>query len=92
MAGFPLFPYKPIPRPRNGDTARGVAVQDDHSDLELRDLTVEVPRHGALAQQVLPVHFLICPPETGPFVAGVFRYVLPDLPRVFHPAATGGGC
>lgn len=34
----------------NGRSERGEAVQDGNTNLELRDLTVEVPRHEALTQ------------------------------------------
>ena len=35
----------------------GEAVQDGDTDLELRDLAVEVPRHEALTQQFHAMHF-----------------------------------
>lgn len=40
----------------DGYAERGEAVQDGHTDLELGNLTVEVPRHEALAQQFHTVH------------------------------------
>ena len=36
---------------RDGNAERGVAVQHGNTNLELRHLTVEVPRHEALTQQ-----------------------------------------
>jgi len=42
-----------------GYAERGGTVQDGHPDLELRDLTVEVPRHEALAQQFDAVHPIV---------------------------------
>lgn len=36
---------------RGGDAERGDTVQHGNSDLELRDLTVEGPRHESLIQQ-----------------------------------------
>ncbi len=40
----------------DGYAERGEAVQDGHTDLELGNLTVEVPRHEALAQELHTVH------------------------------------
>jgi hypothetical protein len=41
---------------RDWDAERGVAVQHGDTDLELRDLTVEVPRRKALTQEFDAVH------------------------------------
>ena len=41
---------------RDGDAERGEAVQDGNTNLELRDLTVKVPRQEALAQQFHTMH------------------------------------
>ena len=40
----------------DGNSKRGEAVQDGHTNLELGNLTVEVPRHEALTQQFDTVH------------------------------------
>ncbi len=45
---------------RDGDSERGVAVPYGNTDLELRDLAVEVPRHQALTQQFDAVHLGLC--------------------------------
>jgi hypothetical protein len=48
-AGFP-FPRTDLSHDfSDGDAERGEAVQDGDTDLELCNLTVEVPRHEALA-------------------------------------------
>ena len=39
---------------------RGEAVQDGHTNLELGDLTVEVPRSQTLAQEFNAMHFGLC--------------------------------
>jgi hypothetical protein len=44
----------------DGDPERGEAIQDGHTNLELGDLTVEVPRGQALAQEFDAVHFGLC--------------------------------
>lgn len=41
---------------RDGYAERGVAVQDGDADLDLCDLSVEVPRPEALAQQFDTMH------------------------------------
>jgi hypothetical protein len=41
---------------RDRDAKRGEAVQDGTANMELGNLTVEVPRHEALAQQFHTVH------------------------------------
>jgi hypothetical protein len=41
---------------RDGDAERGEAVQDGNADLELGDLTVELARGQALAQELDTVH------------------------------------
>ena len=41
---------------RDGYAERGVAVRDGDADLDLCDLSVEVPRHEPLAQQFDTMH------------------------------------
>ena len=62
VAQIGLRPRFPFPRTdlshglcdRNAE--RGVAIQNGDTDLKLRDLSVEVPRHEALPQQFHTVH------------------------------------
>lgn len=45
---------------RDADAERNVAVQHGNTNLELRDLAVEVPRHEALTKEFEAVHFRFC--------------------------------
>jgi len=49
--GPPLSPDRLTYGFSDGYAERGEAVQDGNADLELGNLTVEVPRHEALTQQ-----------------------------------------
>lgn len=49
-AGRPLLPVRPSHDLCDGYAERCVAVQHGNTNLELRQLTIEVPRHEALAQ------------------------------------------
>ena len=64
----------------DGYAERGEAVQDGHTDLELGNLTVEVPRHEALTQQFHTVHLglvaasaVVSAPSSPERAAEVFR-------------------
>ena len=59
---------------------RGVAVQDGDPDLELRNLTVEVPRHEPLAHQFHAMHLrfdatsaVVSAPSSPERAAKIFR-------------------
>ena len=62
VAQIACLPRFPFPRTDlshglcDRDAERGVAVQNGDTDLKLRDLSVEVPRHEALPQQFHTVH------------------------------------
>lgn len=59
----PAFPFPRTDLPcglGDGRSKGGEAVQDGDTDLELRDLTVEVPGAEALAQQFHRVHSGLC--------------------------------
>ena len=72
---------------------RGVAVQDGDADLELGDLTVEVPSHEPLAQQFHAMHLrldaasaVISAPSSPDRAAEVFR-----CPQCFVSSDRTGG-
>lgn len=56
MAGVPLSPASLSYGLCDRDAKRGVAVQNGNTDLKLGDLSVEVPCHEALPQQLHTVH------------------------------------
>ena len=65
VAQIGRWPRFPFPRTelshsfRDGYAERGVSVQYGDADLELGDLTVEVPRHKALPQQLHTVALMM---------------------------------
>jgi hypothetical protein len=80
MAEVPLSPDGLIPRLCDGYAERGVAVQDGDADLELGDLSVEVPCHEPLAQQFHTMHLrldaasaVVSAPSSPERAAEVFR-------------------
>ena len=75
------------------DAERGVAVQNGDTDLELGDLTVEVPSHEPLAQQFHAMHLrldaasaVISAPSSPDRAAEVFR-----CPQCFVSCDCTGG-
>ena len=63
IAGWSGFPFPPTGLSCelcDRDAECGEAVQDGDTDLELRNLTVEVPRHEALVQQLHTMHLCLC--------------------------------
>ena len=57
MTAGPPFPRTDVSHGfSDGYAGRGEAVQDGHTDLELRDLTVEVPRGQAPVRRFHTVH------------------------------------
>jgi hypothetical protein len=62
---------------RDGDAEGGVAFEDANTDLELRDLTVKVPRHETLAQQFHTMHL--------GFDAASAVVSAPSIARQAHP-------
>src|SRR5690606_29238412 len=81
-----LRPRFPFPRTdlshsfRDGYSERGVAVQDGDADLEFGDLSVEVPCHEPLAQQLDTMHLcldaasaVVSTPSSPERAAQVFR-------------------
>lgn len=64
----------------DGYAERGVTVHDSDTDLDVRNLTVEIPRHEALAQQFHTVHLrfdaasaVVSGPVSSDGVTEVFR-------------------
>lgn len=99
VAQIACLPRFPFPRTdlshgfRDRYAERGVAVQDGDADLELGDLTVEVPSHEPLAQQLHAMHLrldaasaVISAPSSPDRAAEVFR-----CPQCFVSCDRTGG-
>ena len=99
VAQIACWPRFPFPRTdlshgfRDRYAERGVAVQDGDADLELGDLTVEVPSHEPLAQQLHAMHLrldaasaVISAPSSPDRAAEVFR-----CPQCFVSCDRTGG-